>query len=331
MLFMVTNRRVINGEYGDEEKPNKKFEYQYSYNKKKRGQDKFEMSGKKGFEVALLAELNRLKEEDNVTTPKVGIYLHGYNNDYQDSIDEIYDLEQSLYKVYDHYPVIVGFSWPSSGKTPYYLSDREEVRDSIGAFTRFLLDINNLATSNERDCFSTTFCIAHSMGNYLLRKGMEYLSDHLGSPAGRLLFDETVLLAPDIASKDIELDGKGKYIASFSRRVHVYYSKYDRALKASSIKRFGENRLGRHGANNYDNLPNNVIAVDAKKYANKESISGYKDRTKEQVSVHSSHRYHANILSDVVQVLSSIDRNQIEGREPVSSEGLQIPNHYRLV
>ena len=34
MLFMVTNRRIINGKYGDEEKPNSKFEYQYAYNGK---------------------------------------------------------------------------------------------------------------------------------------------------------------------------------------------------------------------------------------------------------------------------------------------------------
>lgn len=331
MLFMVTNRRIINGKYGDEEKPNNKFEYQYAYNQKQRGRDKFEKTGKKGFEKALLAELKRLKEEENINTPKVGIYLHGYNNDYQDSMDEIFDLEKSLKEVYGHNPVIVGFSWPSSGKTASYLSDREEARDSIGAFTRFLIEINNLATGNEQDCFSTTFCIAHSMGNYLLRKGMEYLSDYLGTPAGRLLFDETVLLAPDLSSKDIEIDGKGRYIADFSRRVHVYYSKYDRALKASSAKRFGGNRLGRHGPNNYGNLPGNVVAIDAKIYANKKSISGFMDRKNEQVSVHSSHRYHQNILSDMIQVLSSIDRDQIEGREPVLSEDMPMNNHYKLV
>ena len=173
MLLMVTNRRIIKGEFGDEERSNKKFEYQYAYNKKSRGEDKFQKTGKKGFEVALLSELNRLKVEEGINTPKVGIYLHGYNNDYQDSIDEIFDLEEHLGKQLGYFPVIIGFSWPSSGETPYYLSDREEVRDSIGAFTRFLLDINELATRNERDCFSTSFCIAHSMGNYLLRKGME--------------------------------------------------------------------------------------------------------------------------------------------------------------
>jgi esterase/lipase superfamily enzyme len=328
---MATNRRIIDGEYGDEERLNMKFEYQYAYNQKSRGEDKFEKRGKKGFETALLGELERLKREEGVNTPKVGIYLHGYNNDYQESIDEIFDLEKSLKDQCGYFPVIVGFSWPSSGKTANYLSDREEVRDSVGAFTRFLIDINMLATNNERDCFSTTFCIAHSMGNYLLRKGLEYLSDHLGTPTGRLLFDETVLLAPDLASKDIEIDGKGRYIADFSRRVHVYYSKYDRALKASSAKRFGGNRLGRHGADDYNNLSGNVVVVDAKKYANSDSIAGYKDREGKQVSVHSSHRYHQNILSDVIQVLSSIDRDQIEGRQPHLTDDVQMNNHYKLV
>lgn len=330
MLFMVTNRRIINGKYGDEEKPNSRFEYQYAYNGKKRKRDGFEKTGKKGFEVALLAELDNLKAQ-GVNTPKVGIYLHGYNNDYQDSIDELFDLEESLEKVYGHKPVVVGFSWPSSGKVVSYLSDREEARDSVGAFTRFLLDINTLATKNEKDCFSTTFCIAHSMGNYLLRKGMEYMSDYLGSPTGRMLFDETVLMAPDLSSHDIELDGKGSYIADFSRRVHVYYSKHDRALKASSAKRFGGNRLGRHGPDDYDNLPGNVVAVNAENYANSKSIKGHKDRAGEQVSVHSSHRYHPKILADVIQVLSSIDRDQITGRKSVLDDGLPMRNHYELL
>jgi esterase/lipase superfamily enzyme len=320
----------MNGEYGDEERPNRKYEYRYAYNGKKRGEDNFEKSGRKGFEMALLAELERLKREEGVNTPKVGIYLHGYNNNYQDSIDEIFDLEEKLTELCGYSPVIVGFSWPSSGKVPHYLSDREEVRDSVGAFTRFLIDINELSTRNEQDCFSTTYCIAHSMGNYLLRKGMEYLSDYLGTPKGRMLFNETVMMAPDLSSKDIECDGKGRYIADFSRRVHVYYSKHDRALKASGAKRFGGNRLGRHGADNYANLPGNVVVVDARKHANSASMSGYKDRENKQVSVHSSHRYHKNILSDVIQVLSSVERDQIEGREPCQHDGTALNNHYKL-
>ena len=62
MLFMVTNRRVENGRYSDEEKPNNKFEYQYSYNNKPIKKDGFNKAGKKGFETALLGELERLKK-----------------------------------------------------------------------------------------------------------------------------------------------------------------------------------------------------------------------------------------------------------------------------
>ena len=330
MLFMVTNRSIRGGKYSDEEKPNRKFDYLYAYNKKSRGKDKFEKSGKKGFQTALLGELERLHKKEGVT-PNVGIYLHGFNNNYQDSIDEIFDLEKSLSELHEYPPIIVGFSWPSSGSTVSYLSDREEVRDSIGAFTRFLLEINKLATENQHNCFSSTFCIAHSMGNYLLRKGMEYLSDSLGTPKGRMLFDETIMIAPDLSSSDIEKNGKGSYIADFSRRVHVYYSKHDRALRASSIKRFGGNRLGRHGANDYENLAKNVVLVDAKEYANSQSISGYKDRVGEQVSVHSSHRYHKSILTDIIQVISSIDRDLIEGREALKEDEKPMSNHFRLI
>jgi len=336
MLLMVTNRRKRDGKYDDEERNNYAFEYQYQYKNAARGQDGFIKSGRRGFENALLTELNRLKDVDGINTPKVGIYLHGYNNNYQDSIDEIVDLEKALNPIVGYSPVLIGFSWPSSGKTKAYLSDREEVRDSIGAFTRFLLDINEFANRNERDCFSTTFCIAHSMGNYLLRKGMEYMSDYLGNPLGRLIFNETVMLAPDIAAQDIELDGKGRYIADFSRRVHVYYSKHDRALKASSAKRFGANRLGRHGAEDYGNLADNVVVINAKNYANSESINKEKlvDRRNDPVSVHSSHRYHPNILKDVAKVLSSVDRELIPDREAVTGgedgSGLQL-NHFKLI
>lgn len=330
MLLMVTNRRFVNGRYGDEEKPNNKFDYRYGYNHKPARQDGFDNAGKAGFEAALLKELKRLKAEEGIGTPKVGIYLHGYNNDYQDSIDELFDLEKSLTKVVGYAPVLIGFSWPSTGRTANYLSDREEARDSVGAFTRFLLDINDFVVRNEQECFSTTFCIAHSMGNYVLRKGMEYMSDYLGSPQGRLLFNETLLLAPDLASKDIELDGKGNYIANFSRRVHVYYSRHDRALKASSVKRFGGARLGRHGSQDYDNLPRNVVVVDMEKYANSAACEGLVERSGRQVSVHSGCKYHHDILKDIAQVLSSVDRHLISGREAMLTDEGPSVNHFRL-
>lgn len=334
MLFMVTNRRIKGGEYSDEEQVNYGFDYLCDHNGGAPGSDGFSGRGKRGFEVALLREMLRLKNDAGVNTPKVGIYLHGYNNNWQESIDELVDLHTALEPLVGYPPILVGFSWPSSGKTIEYLADREEVRDSIPAFTRFLRDINDFLVRNERDCFATTFCISHSMGNYLLRKGMEYLSDHLGTPIGRSMFNETVMLAPDLSSSDIELDGKGRYISEFSRRVHVYYSRYDRALKASSAKRFGGNRLGRHGADDYGNLPSNVVVVDAVNYANSDAVKAadLRGRRGGKVSVHSSHRYHPAILTDVLHVLSSIDRDVILTRKTKTPDRPDLTsNHYELL
>ena len=331
MLLMVTNRKFSGGNYGDEEMPDFQFEYQHGYNNAARGEDAFLDKSKDitGFRQVLLSELDRLKK-GGVSNPKVGLYVHGYNNNYQDSIDEIYDLEKNLTHVLGYAPVVVGFSWPSAGKTIEYLSDREEVRDSVGAFTRFLVEVNKYIDAHQRICFSDTFCVAHSMGNYLLRKGM-YLYDHCGAPRGRMLFNEMLMLAPDLSAKDMGRDGKGVYVANFSRRVHIYYSQHDGVISVSSIKRFGSRRLGRHGPDNYENLPANVVAIDAKQYANDKSIAGVTDREGKQVSVHSSHRYHPRILQDVSQVISGVDRDCIAGRQVVSSEGVSINNHYKLV
>jgi hypothetical protein len=74
--------------------------------------------------------------------------------------------------------------------------------------------------------------------------------------------------------------------------------------------------------------------VDAKQFANQDSASGNKDRSGKQVSVHSVYKYHKNILADVVQALSSVDRDQIKNRERIDSEhasGETWNNHYRLV
>lgn len=333
MILMATSRRRKGGGYDDEEQSRYRFDYLSGHLNKKPGLDGFKHVGKKRFEAAFHGELHRLHPAI-CKTPKVGIYLHGYNNDYQESIDELVDMHDHLEAVIGYPPILIGFSWPSSGKVTHYLADREEARDSVPAFIRFLQDVNGYLVKHERDCFSTAFCVAHSMGNYLLRKGLEYFSDHLGTPSGRMMFSETVMLAPDLSSRDMETYGKGSYIADFSRRVHVYYSRHDRALKASSKKRFGGNRLGRHGPEDFSRLPGNVIGVNAEEYAKSSVVNGILDRRKSQVSVHSSHRYEPHILADVASVLSSIDRDQIGTRIPFQLPDGTTPHprsHYELI
>ena len=67
---------------------------------------------KKAFTTVLLNELRRLKEVVGVNTPKVGLYIHGYNNDWQESIDELVDMHAALSKEIGYDPILVGFFWP---------------------------------------------------------------------------------------------------------------------------------------------------------------------------------------------------------------------------
>ncbi len=73
MLFMVTNRRIVNGEYSDEEQRRHGYHYLYDYKGDEPGRDGFHSRGQRAFEVALLSELNRLKDEEGIGTPKVGL------------------------------------------------------------------------------------------------------------------------------------------------------------------------------------------------------------------------------------------------------------------
>ena len=332
MLFFVTNRRIRNGQYDDEERSRHKFDYLYDYQNLGSGKDKFKSKGKKAFEISMLKELNNLRDNQNITRPRIGIYIHGYNNNYQESIDELFDLEKNLSDVLGYKPVLIGFSWPSSGKFTHYLSDREEVRDSVPAFTKFLVDANEFITRNAPHCFAHSFLIAHSMGNYLLRKGMEYLSEDLGWPSERNIFNETIMIAPDIEARAIEKNGKGKHIAQLSRRVHVYYSKHDDIILASRIKHLFENRLGRHGAEDYENIARNIVVINAKKYANENKLTKLKTRSRENVSVHASYKYETNILKDIANVLFGIDRDEIKNRGKIVDSDYKFRhNHYELI
>lgn len=333
MIFVVTNRRLVGGAYSDEEQPDHDLDGLYGHIERAPGSDVFAGKGKRGFKAALLRGLLHLRNERGVQTPKAGIYLPDQQSDWQASIDELVDLHTSLTGCIGHEPLLIGFSWVSSDRLSKDLSDSEEASGTIRAFTHFLAEVDGFFARNERSCFSSSFCIAHARGNYLLRKGLEYVANLPDTRVGRAMFDETVLLAPDLASQDIEFNGKGFCISRFSRRVHVYYSKHDNVLADSNGKGIAGNRLGHHGADTYENLPANVVIVNAEKYANLDSIrhADLKGRRGESVSVHNSYRYHPAILTDVVHVLSRVNEALIPTRHSDPKAQTHLCNHYLLV
>ena len=148
----------------------------------------------------------------------------------------------------------------------------------------------------------------------------------VGAVVGILLTCFANLQAATVTLESL-LNGNGEIVVGDKQ-----FDEFGYLATASSTKRFGQDRLGRHGARDYLNLPPNVIAIDAKLHANSDATAGLRDRRGGQVSVHSSHRYHPAILSDVVQVLSSVDRDQIPARQIVDDPDLPgRSNHYQLI
>jgi esterase/lipase superfamily enzyme len=128
------------------------------------------------------------------------------------------------------------YSWPSSGTTSGYLSDYDASLDATEAFNQFLSLLKNEAG------VSRVHVIAHSIGNWLVANALrERALASKGSPTQ--LIDQLVLAAPDIWADRF----RDRFLATlpkFARRVTLYVSDNDRALKASTSVRGGIPRAG---------------------------------------------------------------------------------------
>ncbi|MBD2100185.1 alpha/beta hydrolase [Leptolyngbya sp. FACHB-261] len=168
------------------------------------------------------------------------------------------DLNQNL-------TAFVGFSWPSNGKVLDYLADRSEAVQSGPALATL---ISYIRTQNPQ---AKIHIIAHSMGNYLTCNMLSGLVSEIFKPiyainneeiekrlkridkGGKDAFfvDRYLMLAPDVERREVtqcDVDGipgsKSEYLGLFYaglqhlvQETHVFYSRYDNALKASVVEK----------------------------------------------------------------------------------------------
>lgn len=160
----------------------------------------------------------------------------------------------------------VGFSWPSNGKVLDYLSDRAEAVQTAPALANL---IGHIRTQNPE---AKIHIIAHSMGNYLACNMLKGLINETFKPilfsddaeikakieqqlkridkGGKDMFfiDRYLMLAPDVERREVtqcDIDGdKSSYLGPFYAGIkhlvsetHLFYSRYDNALKASVVEK----------------------------------------------------------------------------------------------
>jgi esterase/lipase superfamily enzyme len=241
------------------------------------------------------------------------IFIHGFNVSFVDALKAGGAIASQI--AIDGKPLnVVVFSWPSDGEAvPYmsYYSDREDARACGPALARTYLKLYDfMAGLDPKDyCDRSLHLLAHSMGNYVLRNGLQSLRAKDPTKMVRL-FNEIVLAAPDEDDDAFDTDDKLRLLPSLGRRVTVYYNHKDRALLISDKTKGNPDRLGSDGPRMLDLLPKKVIMVDCAR------VAGEGDP---QIQ----HSYFINcppVASDLQATLDGSPADAIGNRETIRTE-----------
>ncbi|MEJ8570191.1 alpha/beta hydrolase [Microbaculum marinum] len=235
------------------------------------------------------------------------VLVHGYASTFETSLQRGLQLAD-LYKPNGQPLNVVVFSWPADGKmTPYmsYFNDRNDARDSGEAMARAILILKEYIESltPEERCDRAIHVLAHSMGNYALRYGVQRLRSRLGDKLPRL-FQEILLVAADEDNDAFDHDHKLRPLPKLGRRVSVYFAPQDRALVISDTTKGNPDRLGSDGPVQVSGLPTKVILIDGRNVA----FVG------DPWTAHQYYRTSPRVAKDITATLAGIPVDQIAGR-----------------
>lgn len=151
------------------------------------------------------------------------IFIHGYNNSFEDAIFRAaqlkYDLQLS--------EPIIAYSWACHGKPWGYFKDESHAKI---AGKRLAQMLNELGERTDKK----VSIIAHSMGAYCLANSLNNLSVKL---------DKVVLLAADICQEQFS-NIYGVNFTQETKNTTIYAAKSDRALQAAKLFRINPPRVG---------------------------------------------------------------------------------------
>ncbi len=292
------------------------------------------------------------------------VFIHGLDSPWDSAYSTLGKYSQRLNES-GYQGIVVGFSWPSYGEisSGLFYSDsylpssdsltiRNNIRGSEEAFSNMLDTLFSLKNDSSGYDSLCVNIIAHSEGNYMLLRGMNYI-DTLANPLQGNQLDQIIMMAADINNGALDTpacqqnvngaSGDGGAIAEHARFVTFYYSSHDPDLEESGdfYKKYHNpnytERLGYFGAHDNDSLASNVAAVSAY-YANPQSRLDSlidNDSIPSYVSVHTSYLYVKDFLDDTALTLSN---NATSGQNigerveaHVSIVGTAIPNLFCLI
>jgi len=233
--------------------------------------------------VALLLEETKhfpaLDEEENEHQHHLSLYVHGFNNNWEDSVDRYASLQTDLYSGAASLGVLVLYTWPSDGNVAGYLPDREDARRCAPDLAEVLVTLNDSiekvqralaiagAPAEKRYCRAKVSVIAHSMGAFVMQKALAIASRRLNNPQLLTLVHQLAMVAADIDNdlfqRDQPTGSDGMLMSNLCYRIGALYTGLDQVLGASAgLKHFGTRRLGRSGLADRDDVVDNVFDID---------------------------------------------------------------------
>ncbi len=242
------------------------------------------------------------------------IFIHGYNVSFKEALSAAAELSSNL-NTNGKKITIVLFSWPSDGSCmPFfaYSSDRQDAAPSGAALARAFLKLskflNDTLAANE--CNQNLHLLAHSMGNYVLRYGLQEILKYTPKPP-RLL-NQILMMAADEDDDTFEHHYKLEHLPKIATRVNIYFNREDLAREISDKTKGNPDRLGTDGPRLTSKLPAKITQIDC-------------THVTPGMVEHSCYKDSPRITYDMKQELRGIEPDLVKGR-------LYIPElkRYRL-
>jgi esterase/lipase superfamily enzyme len=227
-------------------------------------------------QVAAEAGKPVLADEDHPLQQHLSLFVHGYNNSWQDAVKRYAQIKAELYDK-RQLGALVLYTWPSNGTSAGYLPDREDARSSGEQTADLFTALHDIVQKNElvaadtgdptKRCKAKISIIAHSMGNYVVQKGLAVAARRLNSPQLITLIHQLAMVAADVDNDLFQRDqsdsSDGSMMANLCYRIGALYTGLDNVLGASAgLKHFGKRRLGRSGLADRNNVYDNVFDAD---------------------------------------------------------------------
>jgi esterase/lipase superfamily enzyme len=237
-------------------------------------------------------------------------FVHGYNVSFHEALvagarlEEVYGVSRDL--------EVVVFSWPSDGSMMPFLAykrDRDDAEGSGVALGRAFLKLQDFLHGLASPCGSCLHLLCHSMGNYVLRHGIQALRKQQGGMYR--LFDEILLVAADEDHDAFEHDYKLSLLPELAQSVEVYFNRGDNALVISDRTKGNPTRLGSRGPRLPLALPGNVNLMDTS-----EVVGGLLE--------HSYAWDEPKVIADISAVLAGIAPDQIQARAYMPSQNRYV-------